>query len=599
MKTNFLLIRQKLILICITFSLPIGVLLFRAIQGVNYNIQFNQNEIYGNEYQRPLERLLLHISEHKLTANRYLSGDTGLKEEISAKQSLIDKDFAALEKSDGRLKIPLKTTVEELANRKREHYHPDTLKKEWEELKSRFADIKQGEMDKRHTRLISGIRALISHIGDTSNLILDPDLDTYYLMDVTLLALPQTQDRLQKALSYGEGIIRRKTITLDERIKLNEYAILLKQSDLDRVRGSVQVSLNEDENFLGVSPSLQKNIPPALEEYTKANEAFIGLIKRIANLENVEPAEYISVGTEAIKESFELWNIAADENDKMIRIRVDNYEKSRLITLVLTLLSTAVSLLFVFFIVRNLKQAQSQLIQAGKLAALGEMSSGIAHELNNPLYFVKGFNKQIEGLIKGKYPDAFKDIMEYTQYVDESCERMKKIIQHLREFSRQSPHEFVPVSINEALNNSFILLSEQLRLRSISVSKNLAQGDVAVNADINQLEQVFMNIITNCRDAIEEAHGTEGGEIIVSNKIDGSSVVVEFKDNGRGIKKELLEKIFEPFFTTKEVGKGTGLGLSISYGIIKGHKGEIVCKSQAGAGTTMQVILPLYIRKAI
>ncbi len=482
---------QKLMLICITFSLPIGVLLFRAINGVNDDIRFNQNEIYGNEYQRPLERLLSHISEHKLMSQRYLSGDNGIKkEDISVRQSLIEKALSVLEDVDGRLKNPLKTTVDELAKRKREHYHYGILKKEWEELKSRFADLKQGEMNEKHIHLISDIRALISHIGDTSNLILDPDLDTYYLMDITLLALPQTQDRLQEALSYGEAILNRKTINLDERIKLNEYAALLKQSDMDRVRGSVQVSLNEDQNFLGVSPSLQKNIPIALEEYTKANEAFIGMIKKIANLEKVELPEYISAGTEAIKESFELWDAAADENDKLIQVRVNNYKKSRLITMFLTPLSIAVSLLFVFLIGRSITKPIKDVVDASKDIAEGYLTKRLESASEDELgEMAKSFNTFME-----RIHDIVKSVKETTMNVSNSAGEISAAVEEQASVIRQlsasvteitSTMEEVSTTSTQIADNSGSVVDIASR-----ALQNTEDGVTIVKASMTKMDEI-------------------------------------------------------------------------------------------------------------
>src|SRR5712691_4529763 len=161
---------QKLAMIGLAFSLPIAVLLFLVIKEINDNIRFSQWEKYGNEYQRPLEKLLEHISQHKLLAQRYLSGDERLKVELASKQAQIEEDFEALDGVNRKLGIALQITDEGLAKRKREHYRPATIQKEWQDLKTRLANLAPGMSHDLHTHLIGDLRTLITHVGDTSNL---------------------------------------------------------------------------------------------------------------------------------------------------------------------------------------------------------------------------------------------------------------------------------------------------------------------------------------------------------------------------------------------------------------------------------------------
>jgi len=245
-------------------------------------------------------------------------------------------------------------------------------------------------------------------------------------------------------------------------------------------------------------------------------------------------------------------------------------------------------------LIKELKDTQFQLIQSGKLAALGEMSSGLAHEINNPLFLIKGFNNRIKAELSDYNKDAYEKIRDYVEEINGNSQRIMKIINHFREFSRQAEHDFTPISINDVVSRSFILLNEQLKLRSINIKQNLIAEDIKIMGSGNQLEQVFINIITNARDAIENVHGTNGGELVVCTRREGKSAIVEFTDNGTGVDEEKQQRIFDPFYTTKEVGKGTGLGLSISHGIVTNHKGQISCKSKLGEGTSFKVEFPLY-----
>jgi signal transduction histidine kinase len=243
---------------------------------------------------------------------------------------------------------------------------------------------------------------------------------------------------------------------------------------------------------------------------------------------------------------------------------------------------------------QELKHKQLQLVQSGKLAALGEMSSGIAHELNNPLLLIKGFNNRTKAALEKMGGAAVSDnVRDYIKEVDENCDRMKKIIQHLRDFSRQAEQHFSVISVNEIVDKSFMLLNEQLRLRNIEIKKRLTEGNPKINGEANRLEQVFINLISNSRDALESMPEDQVKSIEVSSKIEVGSVIVRISDNGMGVDASNIEKIFNPFFTTKEVGKGTGLGLSISHSIIKEHKGDIWCESTPGHGASFCIRLPL------
>lgn len=239
----------------------------------------------------------------------------------------------------------------------------------------------------------------------------------------------------------------------------------------------------------------------------------------------------------------------------------------------------------------EIKEKHNQLVQSGKLAALGEMSAGVAHELNNPLHFIKGFNQRIKALYKKHESVSFDQVSTYIDKVNDNCERMRKIINHFRDFSRQEEQKLEPIDLNEVVENSFVLLNEQLRLRNIEIVKELYAGTTTILGDANRLEQVLVNLISNARDALENH---EHGCVKVKTKIENSNAVVLVEDNGCGISQEQIDKIFNPFFTTKDVGKGTGLGLSITHGIVKDHQGEISCTSQVGIGTVFKISIALH-----
>jgi len=238
----------------------------------------------------------------------------------------------------------------------------------------------------------------------------------------------------------------------------------------------------------------------------------------------------------------------------------------------------------------RLKSAQLSLVESSKLRALGELVAGVAHELNNPLMASQVILHVIFRNLPPDHPERAR-----LEIIGKCNERIERIVDHLRAFSRQSKPEFEELDLNQPVRNAILITGQQLLNHGIALTEKLEDNLPEVTGDSNQLEQVFLNLISNARDALDEGGGVKELEIasgLISE--DGvSSVVVSLKDTGAGITKENLGKIFEPFFSTKPVGKGTGLGLSLCFGIIEAHGGRIEITSHVGKGTEARVILPV------
>lgn len=272
---------------------------------------------------------------------------------------------------------------------------------------------------------------------------------------------------------------------------------------------------------------------------------------------------------------------------------------------------------------KSVMEAQSKLLESEKMASLGHLTAGIAHEINNPINFVssnieplKRDLKDIESLLilyasldeknfkeKLKEIEAFKDeielpylkneLNEIITNIEEGARRTGEIVKGLKTFSRDDHKTKVASDVNKGIKSSLTLV--QNKLASIKVETDLHKTP-QILCYPGKLNQVFMNIIVNAIDAIKSKHvNGEGGKLFISSHYEKSnqSIVITFKDNGVGIPEKLLNKIYDPFFTTKDVGKGTGLGLSIVYKIIKNHKGQIVLESDEEVGTTFKFILPV------
>jgi histidine kinase len=232
------------------------------------------------------------------------------------------------------------------------------------------------------------------------------------------------------------------------------------------------------------------------------------------------------------------------------------------------------------------------------MATLGEMATGVAHELNQPLAVMESASSFLMRKLKKqeKIDDEHLSIM--AEKISSNVDRATKIINHLREFGRKPEVGLEKVQLNDLLKRAHELLSQQLKVRGIDVVWQLEEGLPRIMGDPGRLEQVFVNLLLNARDAIEDKLATKtvknGAEqIIVKTSYDKALVTIEICDSGIGIFEDMLEKIFEPFFTTKNVGKGTGLGLSISYGIIQDYGGNIHVKSQKNAGACFVIEFPI------
>lgn len=244
----------------------------------------------------------------------------------------------------------------------------------------------------------------------------------------------------------------------------------------------------------------------------------------------------------------------------------------------------------------ELKSTQSQLIQAGKMAAIGQLASGVAHEINNPLATILNSVQLIKFGIGQSKEVNINQLKDAVNMIEESVARCKKITDGLLGFSHLSTGEFRLVSLNAAIKRVLLFVEHEMNLEDIIVIKELQYDLPDIQGDFQSLQQVFLNIVTNAHWAIQQRTGAgkDGAIVIKTLHNNGDDfVAVSFSDNGIGMSKEQLNRIFEVFFTTKPAGKGTGLGLSIVYNIIKRHNGRIEVESEENKGTIIKIFFPL------
>lgn len=252
---------------------------------------------------------------------------------------------------------------------------------------------------------------------------------------------------------------------------------------------------------------------------------------------------------------------------------------------------------------RHLKEAQAQLVQSEKMASLGQLVAGIAHEINTPIGAINSMHDtlfrtldRLKEFIQQELPEdcrqipnleaAFKLIDDSNSVIKSGAERVINIVTRLKNFARLDEADLKTVDIHEGIEDTLILIHHELK-HHITVVKNY--GDVPpISCFPSQLNQVFLNLLINSKQAIKDK-----GIITITTSVKNKKVHIKFSDDGVGIPKESVSRIFDPGYTTKGIGVGTGLGLSISYNIIQNHKGEIKASSELGNGTEFLIILPM------
>ena len=377
---------QKFVLISLLFTLPLALVMTSLIREINSRIEFAQKEIYGDAYLRPLRSMLEHTLENKMLADNYLSGDASLEEQLLTNQAKIEQDFEVLEAVEQEFGAILQTA--EKFNK---------LKESWQNLKGDILSLDSRASEDLHTGLIKEIRGLISHVGDTSNLILDPDLDSYYLMDAVLLKLPEGQDLLAQAKFLGERAALQKSLTAEEKARL----IVL--------GGLVQSNINATQTGLGVAfrNNLAENLEPVLQ--TPLQEAIVateGLLQtlnqEIINPQTITitPETYRTSATDALQASFKLWDQTVVELDGLLQRRIDGFvQQKRLVVVVTSLVLVIVAYLWVGFYLAVMRTVSS-LDEASKRMVSGDMDERVNLENRDELGQVAiSFNKIATALV--------------------------------------------------------------------------------------------------------------------------------------------------------------------------------------------------------
>ncbi|MGE4503781.1 MAG: methyl-accepting chemotaxis protein [Desulfovibrionaceae bacterium] len=351
----------KLAAVGLAFVLPLVLLLGLSIGNVNAQIRFSRLEVMGNAYQRPLEGLLEALP--------------GWLEEPASGAAAVDAAFAALAQAQALHGEELQVSPAGLALHGREGVGPEALAASWKTLKATPAApaARRGELA---GELADAVLELIAHVGDTSNLIIDPDLDSYYLMDVTLLALPTAQARIGRIALEGSAMLAGGgTLTPDESRTFHTWASVAEEFDLGRVRRSTETAINEDPNYQGACPGFAEGLEPTLKRYVLANRSFVELLRRIAAQDGgAGPEPLLRSAAAARESSFRYWEAASGQMDRLLDIRLRKLEADRRAMLVVSGLVLAAVLLAVL-VSRGLTRSVGAMCRYASAVAGGELGA--------------------------------------------------------------------------------------------------------------------------------------------------------------------------------------------------------------------------------
>lgn len=360
---NRLKIWQKLALLVAALGLPIGLLTYLLVAEKNVSIDFAHQEVWGTQYLQPVRTLLQHIAEHRGLSSAYLNGDASFQEKITAKQRQLADDLTAMDAVDAQFGSALDSSGTW-----------QTIKADWQNLKAAVFSLTAKDSFTQHTALIGKLLDLTIHVSDTSNLILDPEPDTYYLMDIVINRTTFLAEQLGQLRAIATGIVARRQITEDDHITLSKGL-----GQIEMMQKNLQNSL---ELAFKNNGSLKMTLSARQQAFTTSTGAFLTFVERLARSTQVDaalsPSTIFGAGTQAIEAGFSLYDAAAPVLRDLLQDRISRLNENKFATLAVVLVAVVMALLFAYGISRALSRSIRQAQQVASAIAAGELHHAIA-----------------------------------------------------------------------------------------------------------------------------------------------------------------------------------------------------------------------------
>ncbi len=666
---------QKFAIVALLLLIPSFSLLYVVTTQINKDVQYSQKELTGIAYNASLRHFFEKVQKHREYSVQYFTGDSTAQELMLRTQQDIDRTILGVDSTDVQYGVAL-AVQEQWKN----------IKIDWKNLKSgAFTDTLELSIE-LHNKMIADVLALVVDVADNSNLTLDTDIETYYLMNISNFKILQ----LTEALSRSKNLLRMAALTPvlspEQRTEFTVQA------------GNIRPLLSDISDAVTRISTYNKPVSPLVEpsyvELKLMTDQYTELLQSVVLHDSLRVAHGVDLNIleKPIKSGLVVFDIQLPILKNLIDIRIKNFENqvmiyiwgtilvlifvvyllggfySSVIEMVHTLEGVATQLnegkitevveveshdelgrvgksfnqIALSLLSRNkeledsriqmeatnkqLRETQTALVQGEKMASLGQMVAGLAHEINTPLGYVKN---NIEMMISNQFTinaviekcrilldmlvngveegleETVTDLAKLSTELEKNTvmedsktmlsqaligtDRIQELIKNLREFSRLDEADLAKVDLNNAIDATLVIANNFIKNKAVVKKEYLPS--LSAECFPAQYNQVILNMLTNAAQAIEG----QGTISIRTYKESGNPdmAVVKISDTGKGIPAENIEKIFEPFYTTKKIGEGTGLGLSISYKIIQKHGGSIKVESIVGRGSDFYIRIPV------
>jgi PAS domain S-box-containing protein len=442
-------IARKLLALCLVFGLPIAVMLVLTTRSQLGEVAFAEKEMVGNAFQRPLEEVLAHLSRHRqLWAWGKPQGPTEAAAMV-VEERAIAVALARVAAAQQKYGDTLEFTPEGLARRSRSDFDAEGLARGWVELGKLRAEASPPEVDSAYRALFRHVRTMLTHAGDISNLILDPDLDSYYLMDVTLLTLPQMEERAQESAAHVERLLQANRLTETDRIELATLAAFLDQADWQRAEASARTALLEDGNFHGTSPTLERALVPELERCRAATATVVGELRALGY--SLAPADFDVVRFHADERALEdalfaFHRIALDEEDALLRTRIQHLLRRVELSFALAGISGLIAVILAYLLASDIVRRVRRIAAATDAFAQGDLTARVGDAGSDELGQLAGsfdvMTDRIGGLtleVQERMAELGRLNLALEDTVGEQDQELREAADFLREIYRAMP----------------------------------------------------------------------------------------------------------------------------------------------------------------
>lgn len=469
----------------------IGVLGFYFVQSVRSNVEFAAQEKLGDEYQKPLMRILADLSQVKIIAGSPLSAEEKASA-LSQKISSITSGFKALKDVDSRIGAALQFTPEILASKNQSGANVKDVEAKWSALAAQASGLGAAALLDKTQEVIVDVRAMIAYMGNSSNLILDPDLNSYYVMDVTLVVLPQTLDRLGQISNGVINALDDGVLSEQEKIAIAQQAALLKEADIERVAADFSTAFIEDTKIRGGSPSLKANIEPVLKQYSDSNLALVELLKSLlVSSENLKADDVKKASEAALQSSSRLFDVSVQELDALLTSRMAYFQSH--INEVLTMIGIGIlaSILFFWFIIRSIQKPLGDVQQAMKKVAGGDLTVSVPHQAQK---------NEIGGMATAL--QVFKDSAVEQKRLEEATKLAEIVAQEEKKKAMRALADTFEKDVRNIVDSVIATVGELYKLAGVMKS---TVGDVGrqSEATVDASRQASSNV-NNVSAAVEE-----------------------------------------------------------------------------------------------